>query len=65
MKTLKTEYIVSKISDRNIKNNLQNSLIWKECKHLDELSEEEKNSKEFFLYKIKFDGITPIQVLNI
>ena len=65
MKTLKVENIVSKIHDKNIKKNLQDSSIWKDCKHFNELSEEEKSSKKFFCYKVKFDGLTPIQVMNV
>jgi len=59
------QQVVSKIFDKHIKDNINNSPIWKECKHLEELNDDEKESGEFTLYEIKFEGITPIQVLNI
>lgn len=59
------QQIVSKIFDKDIKDNLNDSPIWKEAKHLDELTDDEIESGEYTLYTIKFDGLTPIQVINI
>ena len=59
------QQVVSKIFDKDIKDNLNDSPIWKECKHLDELTSDERESGEYTLYNIKFDGLIPIQVLSM
>lgn len=55
-----TEYIYSPIEDKDIKNNLQNSPIWKEAYKLDESFPD----KKMYFYKIRFDGLTPVQVMQ-
>jgi len=55
---MKTEKIFSPVKDDNIKNNLQNSPIWKDYYK----EEEEKPQTQLYCYYIKFDGLTPIQV---
>ena len=60
MNTIK---IYSPINDKNIKNNLKKSPIWKDAHHEDELSEEEL--KTMICYYIKFDNLIPIQVTKI
>lgn len=57
-----TEKVYSPIEDRNIKTNLINSPIWKECHKEEELSEV---NKPVWCYWIKFDGRTPVQVTKI
>lgn len=59
------QQVVSKIFDKDIKDNLNNSPIWKECKHLHELTDDERESGEYTLYNIKFEGLTPVQVLSM
>ena len=63
-KKLQIAQVCSKINDKNIRNNLSDSPIWDNCKHLDELTEEEKVSGEWYCYKVKFDGTIPVQVIN-
>ena len=53
--------IYSKIEDKQIQKNINNSPIWKEANHADELD----GTTDHFEYTIKFDGLTPIQVTNI
>ena len=65
MKKLQTEQVCSKTHDKKVKHNLGDSPIWDECKHLDELTDEEKVSGEWYCYDIKFEGTTPVQVMNI
>ena len=55
------ETIYSKIYDKTIHQNLQNSEIWKDAH-----KEEELDSTEGFVkYSIRFDGLKPVQVLKI
>lgn len=56
-----TEKVYSPIEDKNIKNNLQNSPIWKDCYKEDE----EKPNKKMWVYSIKFNGLKPIQVTKV
>ena len=60
MKVIK-EQVFSKIEDKNIKNDVSNSPIWKECKHLEDAKEGEKG----FVYTILFEGPKPIQVTSV
>jgi len=60
MNTIK---VYSLVDDKNIKNNLKGSPIWKNAHHADELKEEE--IKDMICYHIKFDNQTPIQVTKI
>ena len=57
------ENVYSPVDDKNIKNNLQNSPIWKEAYKIEELQIFPK--KEMYCYKIKFDGLKPIQFLKV
>lgn len=57
---LKHEIIYSSIEDKNIEKDINNSPIWQQCYHLDDLPEDFKG----FEYKIAFDGLKPVQVLS-
>jgi hypothetical protein len=57
-----TEKIYSPINDQKIRQNLQNSPIWNECYHEDEIAD---INKQLYCYSIKFEGLLPIQVTKI
>ena len=54
-----TEKVYSPIHDPKIRQNINDSPIWDECYHEDEIAEV---NKPLYCYSIKFDGLTPIQV---
>lgn len=56
-----TEKVYSLIEDKNIKNNLNRSSIWKNCHHETDI----KPKGRIICYTIKFDGLKPIQVLKV
>lgn len=60
-RTMKKEDVFSPIHDEKIRKNLVNSPIWKKCNHREELDE----VAGMWLYTINFNGLTPVQVLNI
>jgi len=62
---MKTEKVYSKIEDKNIKKSLNDSPIWKEAIHEDELAEVQEKGKPLFEYSIKFEGTKPVQVTDI
>jgi len=55
------EEVYSDILDNNIRTNLVDSPIWKNCLHKDDMGAKDKKYK----YRIKFEGTLPIQLLNI
>jgi len=64
MERMKLEYVFSPIHDENIrkgKKNLQNSPMWKECNHREELDD----VAGYTVYYINFKGLTPVQVTMI
>ena len=58
---LKVFEIYSTIEDRHIEKNLNDSPIWKNCNHLEDL----ESGFTGFVYKISFDGLTPVHVNKI
>ena len=54
---METFEVYSKILDENIKKDVVNSPIWKECYHPEEIDPDE----DFYCYTIKFDGVKPVQ----
>lgn len=57
-----TEIVYSAIKDDKINSHLNNSEIWKNAYHLDEITKEFKDSHPiYYRYTIKFDGLRPIQ----
>jgi len=57
--------VYSEVEDKNIAKNLQNSLIWKNAHHFDELTDAQKNYGNMFEYTVKFDGLKPSQVTKV
>ena len=63
---MKEEKVYSVVDDRdNIRKNLNDSPIWKNCYHTDDLTQEIKNNPKLIEYSIRFDGLKPVQVTNI
>jgi hypothetical protein len=62
---MKIENIYSPILDKDIKKDIKNSSIWKNCCHQEDVNNVFIGEREMYCYTIKFDGVTPIQVNNI
>lgn len=54
--------VYSPIEDKEIRNNLNGSKIWKEAYHHDEVP---SNLSQYFEYSIKFDGLRPTQFTGV
>lgn len=57
--------VYSPVEDKNIKNNLNESSIWKTAYHESELQEAEKKHATLYHYVIKFDGLKPLMVNSV
>ncbi len=40
----------------------QNATFWKDCYHQEEVSMEDLKEKQWYVYRVKFDGLKPIQI---
>ena len=61
-----TEKVFSPVNDVNIKKNLKDSPIWKNCYKEDEINRDVlQKHNTMYVYTIKFDGVTPIQVTKV
>lgn len=56
------EKVYSPIHDEKIRQNINESPIWDECYHEDEIKDIDK---PLYCYSMKFEGLTPIQVTKI
>jgi hypothetical protein len=57
--------IYSPIEDKEIRNNLNGSPIWKQAYHVDELETAKTKHPVLYEYTIKFNGLQPIQVTSV
>ena len=57
--------VYSIIEDKNIQKNLQNSPIWANAHHFDELTDTQIKYGNIFEYTIKFNNLTPIMVTKV
>ena len=62
METIK---VYSPVEDKEIRNNLKDSPIWKQAYHADELPMARAKYREMFEYSIKFDGLKPVMVNKV
>ena len=62
METIK---VYSPVNDVNIKKNLNDSPIWKNACHADELEAAQEKHNIMYEYTIKFEDLVPIQVTKI
>lgn len=57
--------VYSPVDDKEIRNNLNGSPIWKQAYHADELETAKQKHAVLFEYSIKFNGLQPIMVNKI
>jgi len=57
--------VYSPVDDKDVRNNLNGSPIWKQAYHTDDLPVARKKHSTLYEYSIKFDGLKPMQVTNI
>jgi len=62
---METVKVYSPVDDKNIKNNLNDSPIWKQAYSEDDISKAKLKHSELYEYTVKFDGIKPVQVTKI
>ena len=62
METIK---VYSVVEDKNIQKNLNDSPIWKQAIHPDDLESVKDNYETLYEYAIKFDGLRPVQVAGV
>ena len=62
---METVIVYSPVEDKGIKNNLNDSPIWKSAIHEDDIAKEHKKGKLMFEYTMKFDGLKPVQVTKV
>jgi hypothetical protein len=62
---METVKVISPVNDKDIRQNLNGSPIWKQAYHESEIKLAEKAHTELFEYSIKFDGLRPIQVSDV
>jgi len=59
------ENVYTPIQDSDIRKDISSSIIWKKAFKLEEITEEVKKLyPKWYVYKIKFNNTTPIQVMK-
>lgn len=53
--------VYSPVEDKKIREDMNNSSIWKQCYHIDELAAARAKHAVLYEYSFKFDGTKPIQ----
>jgi hypothetical protein len=62
---METVKVFSPVDDKDIRQNLNGSPIWKLAYTESELKEAEKKHPVLFEYSVKFDGVKPVQLLGV
>ena len=62
---METVKVYSPIEDKGIKKNLVGSPMWEKSIHIDDLAEELTPGKVLYEYKLKFEGLKPVQVSGV
>ena len=57
--------VYSPIEDKNIKNNLNGSPIWKNSIHPADIKSEQDKHVTIWEYSFKFEGLKPVQLTNV
>jgi len=57
--------VYSPVEDKTIKNNINDSPIWKKASTEEEYVENTRRYPIWFKYSFKFDGLKPVQVTNV
>lgn len=61
-----TEIVMSPVKDENFKSNLNDSPVWKNCYHVEEITDEiRRKYPKWVEYHVKFSGLTPIQCIKM
>jgi hypothetical protein len=61
-----TETVFSPVKDEKMNSHLNDSEVWKNAYHPDDMSDDiRKKYPQWYMYKIKFDGLKPIQMTKI
>lgn len=62
---METVKVFSPVDDKDIRQNLNGSPIWKLAYHESELAVANKMHTEMYEYIIKFDGLAPVQLAGV
>jgi len=62
---MKDVKVYSPVEDKAIRENLNDSPIWKKAYHAEDLPRIQATNRVVFEYSIKFDGTKPIQLTNV
>lgn len=57
--------VYSPVEDKKIREDMNNSPIWKQCYHIDELTVAKTKHAVLYEYSFKFEGTKPIQFTGI
>ena len=61
-----TEIVMSPVKDENFKTHLEDSPVWKNCYHADEVTDEIRNKyPKWFEYHVKFEGLKPFHLTKV
>lgn len=61
-----TEVVYSPILDEKMQAHLNDSEVWKQAYHKDEITDEIRNKyPRLFKYTLKFDGLKPVQLTKM
>jgi hypothetical protein len=61
-----TQDVWSPVRDDNFSKNLNDSPVWKNCYHEEEVTHEVKaTSPKWYVYSVKFEGVKPIMVTKV
>lgn len=63
--TMENVNVYSPVEDKTIKNNINDSPIWKKASTEEEYVENTRRYPIWFKYSFKFDGLKPVQVTNV
>ncbi len=62
---MKEERVFSPILDKHLQLNMQDSNIWNNCFHEEDVEEKKTGYPRIYCYRIKFKGLTPVQLVEL
>ena len=63
---MKTEIVLSPVKDDSFKSNLNDSPVWKNCYHVNEVTNEIRDKyPKWYEYHIKFEGLKPLHLTKV
>jgi len=63
--TMESVKVYSPVNDKAIRENLNDSPIWKQAYHVEDLPKVRAKHAEMYEYTIKFEGLKPVQVAGV